>query len=681
MARRLPATPSTKITARTNNDGLARSLQRIQARALSDRLESPHQKPQALGLAARVNYLALAAMLLAPGIVRRSFGQIVPVTAPNGDDSYAWNWMGTVDNDFVNSDNWEFGYEFPGAPALGYLPVQLGPIAHTVNSAFSNWQLPVNFYPLLSQSIASPYLTLVSYDQINSLTLFNGANYAVSGVVTVGCSYLAAVTSLLPPGEPVPYNGSYPGGSPIAASLTQNSGSALTCSTLYIGYDTEGRYTLNGTGLLTVNGLEYMGSGTFTQNGGVHAVAGMLRIANSSGSSGNFNLSGAGTLSVGSNMYVGYDGTGTLNITNGGQVNCSAGYSLIGFHSGSTGTVTVDGTGSTWITTNLRVGIWGTGTLNITNGGRVNSIANTAYPSATLFCDLGVSAGSTGTVAVDGAGSIWTNTSYINIGESGTGILTITRGGRVTANGVSIGSNSLLAINVGDASALNTGTGNLYIGGTLRLAAGPGATAGTYTPITATRWLNYGTVQALGGSWNAATHQFTVAAPSNGITGQATTFDLYQTQRVIVTDPTSGHVVEAGFQATTATSSLSFTASLLTAPQSALLATTVPASTAELAGWTFTGSGYTTGSPVFLSVDIGSGYPTGNLSVWHYDGTTWTPFASNDLSYDGQYANFTVMGFGGYAVVAVPGPTSLGVLGIGLVEMLVWRRRRRAATG
>ena len=49
-------------------------------------------------------------------------------------------------------------------------------------------------------------------------------------------------------------------------------------------------------------------------------------------------------------------------------------------------------------------------------------------------------------------------------------------------------------------------------------------------------------------------------------------------------------------------------------------------------------------------VSIGAGYSSNNLQVWHYDGTSWTSYAASDLTYDGNYASFTVTGFSGYAV-------------------------------
>ena len=64
----------------------------------------------------------------------------------------------------------------------------------------------------------------------------------------------------------------------------------------------------------------------------------------------------------------GLSGSGTLEVTDGAAVSNSDGY--LGYNSVSTGTVTVDGTGSTWTNSgDLYVGHYGIGTLDSTNGG------------------------------------------------------------------------------------------------------------------------------------------------------------------------------------------------------------------------------------------------------------------------------------------------------------------------
>src|SRR5205085_1083958 len=102
----------------------------------------------------------------------------------------------------------------------------------------------------------------------------------------------------------------------------------------------------------------------------------------------------------------------------------------IGNASGATGTVTVDGMGSTWTNSqDLEVGAHGgNGSLAITNGGAVSDTDS----------EIGHDAGSTGHVTVDGAGSTWTNSSDLNVGYNGVGTMRVTNGATVTSVGGSI---------------------------------------------------------------------------------------------------------------------------------------------------------------------------------------------------------------------------------------------------
>ena len=207
-----------------------------------------------------------------------------------------------------------------------------------------------------------------------------------------------------------------------AGSLTIDNGDFLASDYGYIGYDS------TATGMVTVDGW----GGTFCS-----------------------------TWSNSSDLYGGYNGSGTLSITSGGSVSNTNGY--IGYNSGSTGMVTVDGCGSTWTNSgDLYVGNSGSGTLSITNGGSVSdTVGYIGYYSGSTGmvtvdgCRLDLDqqwrplrrqlrqrdalehhqrrqrqqyrrlhrllSGSTGTVTVDGAGSTWTNSGDLYVGNSAAG--------------------------------------------------------------------------------------------------------------------------------------------------------------------------------------------------------------------------------------------------------------------
>ena len=118
----------------------------------------------------------------------------------------------------------------------------------------------------------------------------------------------------------------------------------------------------------------------------------------------------------------------------------------LGYTATGTGVATVDGAGSTWTNTGpLYIGYYGTGTLNITNGGAVNSGG-------------GSFSGSGSTVTVDGTGSQWNNNiGFLNVN----GTLNISNGGAVTATGTTDVIGSTGAINFGTAGGTLT-THSLY---------------------------------------------------------------------------------------------------------------------------------------------------------------------------------------------------------------------------
>jgi T5SS/PEP-CTERM-associated repeat protein len=174
-------------------------------------------------------------------------------------------------------------------------------------------------------------------------------------------------------------------------------------------------------------------------NGGTAQISGLAQTAHAcevflgkeSGYSGNLSVN-HGTLDQCNEMWVGYQGKGTLSITNGGLVTSLGGASIASL-TGSNGTATVDGTNpdgrkSTWTVINggmyvggRNTGAGGTGLLTVTNDARVTAMSVNVYKSGTLTGNGTVSAttdGATidGTLAPSGTLTIDGNLSFGTFG-------------------------------------------------------------------------------------------------------------------------------------------------------------------------------------------------------------------------------------------------------------------------
>ncbi len=255
------------------------------------------------------------------------------------------------------------------------------------------------------------------------------------------------------------------------SSGTFNADSSLTLasatSTLHInggvlnakaGFDNSADGTFNFLdGTLTVTGGVFQPnvSSGFTVDG--PSAAEMPSLILGTGATANF---GTG---FGDRLIIGDTNRGMLTVNNGATVSSLLGD--IGNSSGSTGTVTVDGAGSTWTnSTTLTVGRLGSGILTIQNGGLV--IANTSSSIGTFF---------SGTATIDGAGSTW-SAGKLTVGRLGTGILTIQNGGAVSTSSVSIASftASTSTATVKDAGSTWTNASDLYVGGSDAAEGGTG---------------------------------------------------------------------------------------------------------------------------------------------------------------------------------------------------------------
>lgn len=230
-----------------------------------------------------------------------------------------------------------------------------------------------------------------------------------------------------------PYDAVIDNGAANPASI----GSAgAVAGTLVVGKIAAGVLNITAGGGLTVNG--YAGSPVLP-----------LSIGDLATGNGGVTVSGAGASLVSSGIAVGRAGTGRLNVLNGASVNSSLGY--IGADAGSQGTAIVDA--ATWTMGRLFVGNYGTGQLTLQNGGK-----------ATVTDNLGATAGnyanSTGTITVDGAGSILDDQGFLasmTLGYNGTGHLIVSNQGSVTSLGTCIGCGT-----GGVGTALVTGTGSKW---------------------------------------------------------------------------------------------------------------------------------------------------------------------------------------------------------------------------
>jgi T5SS/PEP-CTERM-associated repeat protein len=448
-----------------------------------------------------------------------------------------------------------------------------------------------------------------------------------------------------------------------------------------IGYGStaSGTVTVNGSGSIWTNrtglcvGQSGCGILSIVNGGTVNSFNSFIGAFNSPGpySSGKVTVSDTGSAwNISFGLFV--KGDGVLNIANGGYVKNTSGY--VGYMSTGTSTVSVD-RNATWNNEDcLTVGLDGNGIVNITNGGRVSSSAG---------C-VGYYSNSNGVVTVNGPGSTWSSSGDIAVGGDGNGELTITNGGAVLAENTSLNAASLLTMDIGNGSSLTigNGTGTFTNNGTVRVAAGAGVVPGeTYTPISAGTWDGSGIYESFGGTWARTTGQkdytFTASSVASGSAGSAIDLDLASVQRVLATDSITGKSASVSFLATKESTPISFAATTLGGEALRVLQNDLAAGESILSGWAFSINGYTDGDPVYLSLEVGPGYSSGTLELWHFDGNAWSEFSASDLTYDGTYASFTVTGFSGYAVSAVPEPGAIILLTTGIAGFVTYRLRRR----
>lgn len=278
-----------------------------------------------------------------------------------------------------------------------------------------------------------------------------------------------------------------------------------------------GTLDVTGAGTLTLSGSTQLlvgefGTGTMTISAGGAVIAGVTSVGDNTNSIGTMTVTGSGSqLTANLDLEVGSSGNGTLNVLDGGLVTAgnvlqigndngasgtvmltgntgiltkmAVGTVNIGAAVGGTGDVQISGANALFAAGAVNVGAFGHGSMSVTNGaaattaglkvGVRNSSGLTISSGGTVTSSsaaLGINTGIIGDVTVTGAGSKWTITNALEIGQfnnSGSGTLNILNGGKVSAG--TFNGYSTATVNVDGAGSNLTFTGTATFGS---LAAG-----------------------------------------------------------------------------------------------------------------------------------------------------------------------------------------------------------------
>lgn len=163
--------------------------------------------------------------------------------------------------------------------------------------------------------------------------------------------------------------------------------------------------------------LRVLSGSTVTSDVGIlGAQHGALGIARIDGAGSSWTTTAA--------MGVGYEGIGQVQIYDQAQVAVGT-QAIIGFQQGSSGSVLIESLGSLSIAGSLNAGVDGDGRIAVEGGGSLSSAG----------AALGIFTFGYGTIRLDGAGSGWTNTGSLVLGDVGVGRLFVENGAGVTNTG------------------------------------------------------------------------------------------------------------------------------------------------------------------------------------------------------------------------------------------------------
>ena len=263
-----------------------------------------------------------------------------------------------------------------------------------------------NFTGLAHQPGSEAYVTVSGPN-----TTYTGSLYYVVGIQ--GSSFVSVTN-----GAEMIVDGLSIGEQSGAVGTVNVSGGAQLTTTNYLGIGNgdgaTGDFQAQGSGtLINAGGWGFhvgdAGAGEASVRLGAEVVTPRLHVGGAATGEGILTVSSNGKITVGVDaMIVGEFGDGELKINNGGELDATAsGYSAIGDHAGSVGSLIVNGNGSRLDADVLRVAYSGTGSMEVSAGADV--ILNDIY--------VGDQANGVGTLDVTGSGSTLTANVRLIVGS------------------------------------------------------------------------------------------------------------------------------------------------------------------------------------------------------------------------------------------------------------------------
>lgn len=398
-------------------------------------------------------------------------------------------------------------------------------------------------------------------------------------------------------------------------------------------------------------------------------------------------------------LNVGLNSKGSLIVRDGATLNSVVTY--IGTYASSEVLIS----NGTWInTSSLTVASGVASKIKIEKNGKYTSKGNISagqFQNASIVVTGGSSFELTGASIASGftLGSTYQSLVRAAGTLTITNNATVTVAGTVTVNGavshptytgtngtapskivIDAGGGSTLAVNNFTRSNGTVTNGTITNNGIIRLFASTHANAGTYNPLSATVYGGTtGVYQGVGGVWNASEKTFVVYDALTASAGQTASVDLALNQRVIYTN-TAGKT--AGISLLASTSTVNVAADVISDVAAlALLNSTADSVTSSdvdvLSAWTFSSADLASNSPSVLTFELGDVASADGLIVWQYDGSAWTQYTTDDFVYNDGYAYFGITGLGSYAItgVAVPEPTTIGLMGLASLGLLIRKRK------